>query len=219
MSKNDLRLWGVGTIRTMRAHWMLAELDLEYELRPIESRSGETMTEEFLRLNPKHKIPVLEHGPFVLSESAAIIAYLSETFAAPEGFFVPGDSAGRARLNEWCFFIAMELDAHSLYLVRRHHELSDIFGEAPHAVDSAKQYFCEQIACMMTRFDADADWLMPEGMSVADILLVSCISYALALEITIPQPLVAYRQRLIDRPAYRRAFVANFPDRTLADIR
>ncbi len=52
---HDLILFGVGTSRTMRAHWMLLELGLDYESRALESRSGETLTEEFRRLNPRHK--------------------------------------------------------------------------------------------------------------------------------------------------------------------
>ena len=36
-----------------------------------------------MQLNPRHKIPVLQHGSFVLTESAAIIQYLSETFTDP----------------------------------------------------------------------------------------------------------------------------------------
>ena len=79
---NDITVWGIGTPRTMRVHWMLAELGLAYDCRPITSRSGETMTAEFLALNPKHKIPVLRHGAMVLSESAAIITYLADKGAA-----------------------------------------------------------------------------------------------------------------------------------------
>ena len=41
-----LVLWGVGTSRTIRAHWALHELDLPYESRPILPRSGETKTPE-----------------------------------------------------------------------------------------------------------------------------------------------------------------------------
>ncbi len=58
---HDLTLWGVGTSRTMRAHWMLLELGLDYLCHPIRSRTGETLTDEFRRLNPRHKIPVLKH--------------------------------------------------------------------------------------------------------------------------------------------------------------
>ena len=210
MSKNDLRVWGIGTARTMRAHWMLAEMDIDYDLRPIGPRTGETMTEEYLRLNPRHKVPVIEHGPFVLAESAAIVNYLSETFPAPEGFYVPRETTRRAALNEWCFFVMTELDAHPLYLIRRHLQLSHIYGEAPRAVESAREYFCEQIDGMMKKFPDGLEALMPEGMSVADILLVTCIDYALTLEIPIPQPVLAYREPLIERPAYRRARELNF---------
>ena len=119
----------------MRAHWMLLELGLEYESRPIQARSGETHTEEFKRLNPRHKVPALRHGSFVLTESAAIILYLSETFAdCAELLYVPSDARGRAALNEWCCFILTELDAASLYVVRRHEGLKHIYGEAPAAV-------------------------------------------------------------------------------------
>ena len=57
-------LWGAGTPRTMRAHWILQEVGLEYERRPIGSRTGETQTDEFTRINPSQKIPVLQDGEF-----------------------------------------------------------------------------------------------------------------------------------------------------------
>ena len=41
---HDLTVWGVGTPRTMRVHWMLLELGLDYECHPIQSRTGETLT-------------------------------------------------------------------------------------------------------------------------------------------------------------------------------
>jgi glutathione S-transferase len=125
---HDLTLWGVGTSRTMRPHWMLLELGLEYEFHAIGSRTGETKTDEFLRINPRHKIPVLRHGSFTLTESAAIIQYLGETFARPELIAVPRDAESRAALNEWCYFIATELDAGSLYVMRRHVGLEHIYG-------------------------------------------------------------------------------------------
>jgi glutathione S-transferase len=64
---------------------MLLELGLDYESYPIQSRAGETLAAEFMRLNPRHKIPVLRHDEFLLTESAAIVQYLSETFAIRTG--------------------------------------------------------------------------------------------------------------------------------------
>jgi glutathione S-transferase len=218
VSDLGLRLWGIGTYRTMRVHWVLAELALAYETRPIGPRTGETKSPEFLRLNPKHKIPLLEHGPFVVSESAAIIAYLSETFAPRAGFFVPEDTQSRAVLNEWCSFITMELDAGSLYVIRRHAQLANIYGEAPQAVAAARRYFCHQIECITPRFAGGSTTLMPEGLSVADILLETCLAFALTLDIELPPPLATYRRRLTERPAYQRAFQRNYPGRPLPSV-
>jgi len=212
MAASNLTLWGAGTLRSMRAHWMLAELGLDYERRPIQSRTGETFSDEYLALNPRHKIPTLVHGDVVLAESAAIITYLSEVFPAPQGFFVPADIARRGKLNEWCFFIMTELDAHCLYVIRRHADLSHLYGEAPVAVESAKTYFAEQITAGVSRFDGPIETLMPEGMSAADVLMVTTIDYALHCGIAIPEILVEYRTRIIERPAYIQAAERNVPD-------
>jgi glutathione S-transferase len=206
----DLTLLGVGTSRTMRAHWMLLELGLDYESRPIQSRSGETLTDEFRRLNPRHKIPVLQHKSFVLTESAAIVQYLSETFADPRELYVAQDAKSRAALNEWSYFIMTELDAGSLYVVRRHDGLAPIYGEAPTAVDAAKTYFLHNLEAMTPRI-ARAPYLFGERLSVADILLTTCLDWAAASDIALSQELRDYRRRLAQRPAYQAALKRNFP--------
>jgi glutathione S-transferase len=44
-------LWGAGTSRTIRAHWALHELALDFDCRPIRPRTGETKTAEFTALS------------------------------------------------------------------------------------------------------------------------------------------------------------------------
>jgi len=197
-----LTLWGMGTVRQLRPHWMLAELGLDYEYFPVHPRSGETMKAEFLKINPRHKVPVLRHHEMVITESAAIITYLSEAFPVPAGMHVPRDAVGRAKLNEWCYFIMSELDATSLYIVRRHQGLKHIYGEAPKAVEEAKKYFCEQLGAVDDRI---GDTLLPEGFSVADILLGTCLDWAEDEKIPLPVRAAAYHTRLKLRPAYQAA--------------
>jgi glutathione S-transferase len=206
---HDLTLWGVGTSRTIRPHWMLMELGLEYHFHPIGSRTGETQTDEFLQLNPRHKIPVLRHGSFVLTESAAIVQYLSDTFAKPAEFFIAQDAQSRARLNEWCYFIVTELDAGSLYVARRHGGLKHIYGEAPIAVDAARSYFMHNLEAMASKLDGP--YLMGHRLSVADILLMTCLDWAAAAErLPLPEIWMEYRQRVAKRPAYQAAMARNF---------
>ena len=91
-----LILWGVTTTRTLRAHWAMAELDLRYERRPIRPRTGETKTEEFTRLTARQKVPVLQDGDLVLTESAAIVAYLSDHYGNEENRLYSCDPTERA---------------------------------------------------------------------------------------------------------------------------
>jgi Glutathione S-transferase len=207
---HDLTVWGVGTPRTMRVHWMLLELGLEYECHPIQSRTGETHTDEFKRLNPRHKIPVLRHGSLVLTESAAIIQYLSEACPNSSDVYVPSDAVSRARLNEWCYFIMSELDAGSLYVVRRHDGLKQIYGEAPTAVESAKDYFLHNLEAMTARIGGDLPYLLGDRLSVADIILMTCLDWASSCGLSLPAPVAHYRQRVALRPVYQAALIKNF---------
>jgi len=208
----DLTLWGIGTSRTMRAHWMLLELGLEYVCHPIRPRTGETLTDDFLRLNPRHKLPVLQHKTFVLTESAAIVLYLAETFADSSGLYVPPDAESRATLNEWCFFIMSELDAGSLYIVRRHEGLAATYGEAPIAVEAAKTYFLHNLETMAPRMADHSPYLFGDRLSAADILLATCLDWAALSGLSLPESLSAYRQQIAERPAYQVAMTKNFPE-------
>ena len=114
-------VWGIGTARTLRVHWILHELGLPYDTRAIQSRTGETQTEEYLALNPRGKIPTLVEDDLVLAESGAIAAYLADAHA-PGRFAPPPGTRERAVHDQWCVFVLMELDATSLYVVRRHGE-------------------------------------------------------------------------------------------------
>lgn len=210
MSKHELTVWGIGTPRTMRVHWMLLEFGLDYESCPIGPRTGETMSEEFLALNPRHKVPVLQHAAFVLCESAAIISYISDAFEAPDGFFVPVDDIRRAKLSEWCYFVMTELDALSIYVLRKHTDLAGIYGEAPNAVEAAKETFREQTSALFADFDDT--WLMSEGFSIADILFATSLESAAHRGIDLPDCLIDYMDRISRRPAYQVALKRNFPE-------
>jgi glutathione S-transferase len=210
----SLVLWGVGSTRAFRAHWMLAEMGLPYISHRIQSRTGETMTAEYLKLNPRHKIPTLQHGALCMGESAAIVHYLSEQFETPPDFYAPVDPVARAKIHEWCFFVMAELDGHTLYVIRRHVGLKHIYGEAPEAVESAKVYFREQIEALEPNFRAASAYLFGERPSVADILLTTCLDWAVAVDIPLPDSATAYRKRVTGRPAYGVARSRNDPATT-----
>ncbi len=208
MSRIPVILWGAGTSRTLRPVWVAEELGLAYQLRPIGPRTGETRTEAYTRLNPKQKIPLLEDGSFRLSESVAICRYLINRSPGP-GIALPATPAERAREDEWCCYIYGELDETSLYVMRRHGDLGPIYGAAPQVVDSAADYARRHLAVIASQLTGRPA-VMPYGFGLADILLVSCLDWAQAYGIGLPEPLAAYRSAIARREAYRRAITVNF---------
>jgi glutathione S-transferase len=206
-----LTLWGVSTSRTLRALWALHELGLEYTLHPIQPRTGETQTPEFARINPRRKSPVLQDGDFTIAESPAIVTYLSETYGTPDNALVPRDPRHRAQYLEWCFHIAMELDATSLYVMRRHRDLKHIYGEAPIAVDSASKYFQTQLGHAVHALGDGRQYLVGEHFSSADMLLTTCLVWAINYGVPVPELCADYAGRIAQRPAYQTALRANLP--------
>lgn len=213
MSEHDLTLWGAGTPRPFRVLWMLEEYGLAYEHRPIQSRSGETYTEDYLALNPKHKIPTFVQGDFVMTESAAILQHIANSFDAPEGFYVPTSATERARLQEWCFFLMVEIDALGAYVIRRHGDLGDIYGHAPNVVQAARDYIADGFNGLLKMWPEDQGFLLAGGFSIPDILLVSMLNYIERQGVVLPDRIAAYAARATARPAYARAFAACYPDR------
>ena len=200
-----LTLWGGATGRTIRAHWALHELGVEYEAKLVGPRTGETQTDAFRSLSIKEKVPVLVDGDLVLTESAAIVTYLGDKYG---GLTPPFGSVDRARYNEWTSFILMELDAHTLYVMRKHGDLAGMYGEAPAAMRTARDGFRKQIKWAQERL-GDAPFAVGDTFSGVDILLTSCLDWARGYGFELAPALDAYRGRHHERPAFRSAAELN----------
>lgn len=204
-------LWGVGTSRTLRVHWASIELGLDYATQPIRTRTPAMEDPSFIALNPRGKIPVLVDGDLVVSESAAIVTYLAETYGSDANPLIPGAYGARAKYFEWMSFISMELDATSLYVLRRHVDLHETYGEAPAANDTAREYFLRMIQSAVPAMPSKGNFLLGRDFSGADILMISCLNFADRFDITLPPEITAYRERVSARPAYQAALEANNP--------
>ncbi len=202
--KLDIVVWGVGTPRTLRVYWALHELDVGYRSEAISTRTPTMEREDFLRVSPGSKIPGLQHGGLMLTESGAITRYLMDTFSTQEW-----DASERAQMNRWIFFVLMELDATALYVIRRHEGLPNIYGAAPQAVASAYEYLERQLAVLENVLRDGRDYVLGEIFSEADIHLGTCLGWATLLNVELASGLADYLQRLRARPAFQAASVAN----------
>ncbi|MDR6982417.1 glutathione S-transferase [Rheinheimera pacifica] len=88
--------------------WLLEELNVAYEVKVLQY-GPEMKSAEFLALNPMGKVPVITHGDVVVTEAAAICAYLADQFADKQLAPAP-NSPKRANYYRWLFFAAGPLE-------------------------------------------------------------------------------------------------------------
>jgi glutathione S-transferase len=154
---------------------------------------------------------LLEDGDFKIAESPAIAAYLSNTYGTRENALIPADQREYATWLEWCFYAATELDATSLYVMRRHGDLKHIYGAAPVALEGAAAYFATQLRHAEQALRDGRSFLVGDRLTTADILLTTCLAWAVSYRVPITPACQAYLERITSRPAYGASLAANQP--------
>ena len=84
---------------------LIRNLELDVQVVNVNLAGGEQHSDEFAKLNPLHKVPVLVDDDFVLSESRAIMAYLVNA-KKPESSLYPSDPKARARIDQRLYYDA-----------------------------------------------------------------------------------------------------------------
>ena len=88
--------YGSGSPYAWRTQFALEHKALPYELKVLSFSAGDTRKPEFVALNPRHQVPVLVDGDFVLYESNAIVEYIDEAYPGRGAPLFPGDAKTRA---------------------------------------------------------------------------------------------------------------------------
>ena len=88
--------YGSGSPWAWRVQFALEHKALEYERKVLSFAAGDTRKPEFVALNPRHRVPVIVDGDFVLYESNAIVEYLDDAYAGRGQPLFPGDVRNRA---------------------------------------------------------------------------------------------------------------------------
>ena len=181
--------------RGQTVRWMLEEIGQPYETEILEY--GTTMKQEpYLSINPMGKVPAIKHKGKVVTEVAAIICYLAETF--PEAGLAPREDE-RADYYRWIFFIAGPIEAAFSNKAAGFEPDADkqrMFGYGTYdlAIDTLEKALAGKTYIAGDRFTA------------ADLLVGAYVNFMLRFNLVEPRPVFTdYAARMTDRDAYRRA--------------
>jgi glutathione S-transferase len=179
------------------ARWMLEEIGQPYKTEVLDYAS--TMKgPAYLAINPMGKVPALRHGDAVVTETAAICAYLADAFPQAELAPTPGDRL-RAPYYRWMFFTAGPIEAAISnkalgFVVPPERERMMGYGNLATAIDALEG------AVSRGRY------LVGDSFTAADVYVGSAIGFGMMFGTMEQRPaFVEYWQRLSTRPAYIRA--------------
>ncbi|WP_171132211.1 MULTISPECIES: glutathione S-transferase family protein [unclassified Ruegeria] len=188
------KLYGPVMTRTSRVIWMLEEIGAPYELEPAAPR-----TPEIWALNPSGKVPVLIDGDRAISDSSAITTYLADKHGA---LTYPAGTLERAEQDALFHTILDEIDA-VLWVAARHSFILPEDKRVPAIRASVEWEFDRNFQRLEKRFKGP--FLMGDKMTIADILLIHCMSWARNSGFPLNSDVLsAYGKEMRARPAHMR---------------
>jgi glutathione S-transferase len=181
------------------AHWMLEEVGAPYRTHYL-AYGPEMNSPEYLALNPLGKVPAIRHGRHVVTECAAICAYLAEAF--PEAELAP-TADGRADYHRWMFFAAGPLEAALVNGSLGFEVPEDRRGRVGYAA-------MDRMMAALESAVAGREFIAGARFSAADVYVGSQIGWGLQFGTIEARP--AFREywaRIRERPALARAGAAD----------
>ena len=166
--------WGSGSPFSWRVMLTLEIKHLKYESRLLEFSRQENKAAEYLKLNPRGKVPTLKDGTFTLCESLAIMAYLDQKYP---------DQSLFGRSPEETGLIWRAISEAESYLVGPGSKVAMpiFFGKGLEKRDEIRAA-AATIREELTRVDTalnHSDWLVGSQVSAADIALFPLIQLIL----------------------------------------
>ncbi|XP_053667097.1 glutathione S-transferase 1-like [Anopheles marshallii] len=175
-------------------------LGLELERKMVNLLAGDNLKPEFLKLNPKHTIPVLDDNGTIISESHAIMIYLVQKFGKADALY-PSDIVQQARVHEALHFESGVLFARLRFIT----ELV-IFARKSEIPDDRIEYVRK--AYRLLEDSLRDDFVAGSQMTIADFSCISTVASTVGfipLDSTEFPRTTAWMERMKQLPYYEEA--------------
>lgn len=196
----ELTLYTHPQSRGRIAHWMMEEVSQPYNTVWLEY--GTSMkAPAYQAINPMGKVPALQHREVVVTEAAAICAYLADAF--PAAGLLPQTATERAAYFRWMFFAAGPLEQ---AVVAR--AMGWVVPEGRSAMVGFGSYADTMGA--LEHGLAQGPFVCGDCFTAADVYVGSSVAWGLMFGTIEKRPVFeAYAARVTARPAYQRAVQIN----------
>lgn len=188
---------------SLAIHVILNELNVPFEAIRKSTKDGSLKTPEFLKINPRGQVPVLEVDGQTIREGGAILVWLMDTHKSP---FLPQSGIERARALEWLLWANASM----------HPAYGRAFWLMNQQIDDrVKSTLQQNIAAQIQTFWDEAERRLGESkylggteMGAADILLAVFSNWDVGTKFKFGPHTQRLLKEIVARPAYQKALAA-----------
>ncbi len=193
----NLTLYHAVPSRSSIVRWMLEEIGEPYDIHHLSLSKGDNHAPDYLAVNPMGKVPALRHGVVVITEAAAICAYLADEFPRA-GLNMPIGDARRGPYFKWLFFGPSCIEPAMM---------DRAFPRKEEARRAALGYGdFDTVMNVVAKAVASGPFIMGDQFTAADVVIGSGLRFGMMFNL-MPErsEFTAYIGRLAQRPALQRA--------------
>jgi glutathione S-transferase len=202
-----LRLYYAPNTCALASHITLEEAGADYEAIRIDFGSGQQRSPDYLKVNPKGRVPALLTEQGILTETPALLVFVAQRFPAVR--LAPLDDLFLfAKIQAFNSYLCSTLHVAHAHRMRGHRWADD-----PAALAEMKRKVPETVgACfeLIEREMLAGPWVMGETYTISDPYLFALAQWMEAdgLDTSRYPKVMEHRLRVAERPAVRRAIAA-----------
>lgn len=190
---------------SLAPHIVLEELETDYTLELVSIPEGKTQSPEYLKVNPKGRVPALYVDGPILTEAPAILFYLGMSDEAKE--LLPTDTSSLSRCMEWFNWLSGTVHSLAFGQLWRPERFSNDASHYNAISEKARQNIADAFSAIEEKF-REKNWAVNEKYSVVDpyILVFYRWGNRIGIDMRTTYPYwTKHALRVVDRPAVLRA--------------
>jgi len=187
----------------LASHIALQTAGADYEARRLDFSKSEQRSPEYLKLNPKGRVPTLVTDRGILTETPAILAYIAQTH--PQARLAPlDDPFAFAQMQSFnCYLCA------TVHVAHAHGRRASRWADEPEAIAAMQRKMPQNMTDCFRLIEQDylrGPWVMGEAYTVADIYLFTIAQWLESDDVDPAQfpKVAAHRQRMREDPVVAR---------------
>jgi glutathione S-transferase len=197
----NLFVGSVGTC-SLAPHIALEEAGAEYTVTHLNMTAGEHKTADYLKVNPKARVPALATDKGIITENPAILAFIAHTH--PKSRLAPNDPFLLAQLNSFNSYLCSTVHPNHAHKMRGARWTDD-----PAVIEALKIKVPQNLTDNFTLIQNEylkGPWVMGEQFTVADcyLYIISTWLEGDGVDPKVVPGIIDHRARMNERPAVQK---------------